>query len=93
MKKEKEKKDVVLPDSVVRLLEFVESHGGPTKVARTMGTSPQIFYNYRNGLSEPGSKVYIEIKRGYPDFDANYILFGQTSNRCLHIKRLRLVSK
>ena len=52
MKKDKEKREADLPDSVVRLLDFVEAHGGIAKVARTMGATPQIFYNYRNGLSK-----------------------------------------
>lgn len=58
MKKDKEKKDVGLAESVVRLLDFVESHGGIAKVARTMGVTTQVFYNYRNGLSKPDTISY-----------------------------------
>jgi len=67
-----------IDESVTRLLEFVESKGGIAKVARQIGKSTQLFYNYRNGLSEPTRKVFVSIKEFYPDLDINYIFFGES---------------
>lgn len=67
-----------ISDEVVRLLEFVEANGGPATVAKKSGiASPQVFYNYKKGLSKPGTDIYIKIKNAFPAFDANVILFGQ----------------
>lgn len=50
-----------------------------------MGVTTQVFYNYRNGLSKPGTDFYTDIKKCYPDFDANLILFGENSNIMLQL--------
>lgn len=72
--------EVVLDPIVVRLLEFIRRHGGPSKVAKRLGIKPALFYNYEAGRNkQPSPDILRQIAEKYDDFDPLYILIGRES--------------
>ena len=65
-----------MKESLTRLLDWIDSNGGPQAVAPVIGKSPQTFYNYRNRGSLPNMEIFELLASRFPDFDANYILKG-----------------
>ena len=75
----KDEPKVELSPLTVRVLEFVESKKGPSKVAAMIGGKPSVFYNFESGRSEPSSKTLKALAEAYPDFDVKYMLTGVPS--------------
>lgn len=63
-----------------RVLEFVETHGGPSVVARKINTKPTLFYHFEAGRSKPSSETLAELAKMYADFDTMYMLTGIPSS-------------
>ena len=55
-----------------RFFDWLESHGGPKKVAPAVGKSPQVFHNYLNRSSAPNTETMKLLSEAFPDFDATY---------------------
>ena len=47
-----------MKESLTRLLDWIDSNGGPQAVAPVIGKSPQTFYNYRNRGSLPNMEIF-----------------------------------
>lgn len=61
-----------------RFFDWIESKGGVQRVAEKVGKAPQTFYNYQRRNSLPNMETLSLIAEQYPDFDANYVLTGQS---------------
>ena len=68
-----EQKNLVL----VRLLEFIESKGGYSEVARKIGKHSQMFHNLIRRDAKPSLDTLEEIASQYSDFDLNYVVRGK----------------
>lgn len=64
-----------------RLISFVLANGGYSEVAKAIGkSSPQLFYNIRNGINKPSLDTLRELKERFGErFDLTYIITGQRS--------------
>lgn len=69
-----------MKETLKRFLNWVESNGGPSAVAKRIGKTPQTFYNYRDRGSMPNMEVLELLVSAYQEFDVNYILTGQSSS-------------
>lgn len=63
-----------MKDIMDRFNDWVNKHGGPTRVATAIGTSPQNFYNYINRGSKPNIEILARLANTFPDFDVKFIL-------------------
>ena len=63
-----------------RFIDWVNKRGGPTRVAITIGKSPQSFYNYTNRGSKPNMEIFALLANNYPDFDTDFILTGRSKS-------------
>lgn len=68
-----EQKNLVL----TRLVEFIESKGGFSEVARKIGKHSQMFHNLIRRDAKPSLDTLEEIALHYSDFDLNYIVRGK----------------
>lgn len=68
-----EQKNLIL----TRLIEFIESKGGFSEVARKIGKHSQMFHNLIRRNAKPSLDTLEEIAAQYADFDLNYIVRGK----------------
>lgn len=77
-KQKNKKMEKKMNESVLRMLDFVNKHGGITNVSETIGVSSVLFYNYKNRGSKPNMEILELLAKNYEDFDSHYILTGES---------------
>jgi hypothetical protein len=68
-----------MTEPIKRLLEFVETHGGNSIVAKKAKISAQVFTNYKNPERKNenvGGEIHYKMKQAFSDYNADYILTG-----------------